>query len=324
MIPGAVFHVSSRSESGHSQGRLGESVGRVQNDQTQYELSTSRTTKVGRTEPLELRETIIASSWSRKKTRCTNSRHMNGDETLPRSYARLGWQIGSCTLPLVGCSGAQSALDPAGKAAERMADLFWWMTAGAAVVWLGVMVLMVYAVRARPDVDRRRQAHTLILAGAITPAIVLGALLVYGLSILPQVIAPAPDGSLRVSVYGEQWWWRVRYEPPGRQPFELANEIRMPVGEPVEFLLHSNNVIHSFWIPSLGGKMDMIPGRVNRLALHATKTGTFRGACAEYCGASHANMAFDAIVVSREEFDRWMLRQSEPAANLVAVPGVAQ
>ena len=98
----------------------------------------------------------------------------------------------------------------------------------------------------------------------------------------------------------------------------------MPVGEPVEFLLHSNNVIHSFWIPSLGGKMDMIPGRVNRLALQAMKTGTFRGACAEYCGASHAKMAFEAIVMSREEFGRWMEQQSEPAMEPAAMAEAAQ
>ena len=243
---------------------------------------------------------------------------------LPRTYARLRWLIAPCTLPLASCVGVQSALDPAGRAAEKMAGLFWWMMFGAAVVWLGVMALTVFAIRARPDVDRCRQAHHLILAGAITPSIVLCGLLLYGLSILPEAIAPAPEGSLRVHVYGEQWWWRVRYEPPGRQPFELANEVRMPVGEPVEFLLHSNNVIHSFWIPSLGGKMDMIPGRVNRLALQATKTGTFRGACAEYCGASHAKMAFEAIVMSREEFSRWIEQQSEPAMEPAAMAEAAQ
>jgi cytochrome c oxidase subunit 2 len=153
----------------------------------------------------------------------------------------------------------------------------------------------------------------MILGGALAPTIVLGGLLIYGLGMLPRMIAPAPEGSLRILVFGEQWWWRIRYEPPGRQPFEVANELRLPVGEPVQFLLHSSNVIHSFWLPSLGGKVDMIPGRVNRLLLRPTKTGTFRGACAEYCGMGHAQMAFAAIVVTRSEFDQWMNEQSEPA-----------
>jgi cytochrome c oxidase subunit 2 len=187
------------------------------------------------------------------------------------------------------------------------------MTGGAAVVWATVLFLAVYSVRKPPDVDRSRHAHLLILGGALAPTFVLGGLLIYGLGMLPGMLAPAPEGSLRIRVYGEQWWWRVRYEPPDRQPFEVANEVRLPVGEPVQFLLHSSNVIHSFWIPSLGGKVDMIPGRVNRLLLRPTKTGTYRGACAEYCGIGHANMALNAVVVTRQEFEQWMNQQAEPA-----------
>ena len=206
----------------------------------------------------------------------------------------------------------QSTLAPAGRSAETISHLFWWMTAGAAIVWVTVIALALYASRTHGE-NRHRAAHRLILAGGITPAIVLGGLLIYGLAELPAMIAPAPEGSLRISVFGEQWWWRVRYEPPGQPAFELANEIRLPVNEPVEFLLNSADVIHSFWIPSLGGKMDMIPGRTNRLTLYPTKTGVFRGVCAEYCGTSHANMAFYAIVVTRPEFDRWLVRESAPA-----------
>jgi cytochrome c oxidase subunit II len=225
-----------------------------------------------------------------------------------------------CALALAGCSGAQSALDPAGRQAERVADLFWWMTAGSAVVWIAVVGLAVYAVRAGPAPGRDRQASLLIFAGAATPAVVLAGLLIYGLRLLPDYVGPVPEGSLRISVYGEQWWWRVRYEPPGAQPFELANEVRLPVGKPVQFLLHSRDVIHSFWIPSLGGKMDMIPGRVNRLPLHPTRTGVFRGACAEYCGTAHAQMGFAAIVMPQAEFDLWLAAQSKPALR----PGASQ
>ena len=94
---------------------------------------------------------------------------------------------------------------------------------------------------------------------------------------------------------------------------ELANEIRLPVGEPVEFQLESPDVIHSFWIPSLGGKIDMIPGRVNRLALEPTRTGIFRGVCAEYCGTSHALMSFYVVVLEQEDFAAWLAHQHAPA-----------
>jgi cytochrome c oxidase subunit 2 len=226
-------------------------------------------------------------------------------------YPRL---ICASGLLLGGCSGVQSALSPAGDGAEKIANLFWWMTAGAAIVWAGVLLLALYAVRAQPNEARRRDANRLIVAGGVIPAIVLLGLLTYGLSMLPPMIAPAPAHALKITVYGEQWWWRIRYEPPGRQPFDLANEVRLPVSEPTQFFLHSTNVIHSFWIPSLGGKVDLIPGRINRLALRPTRTGHFRGACAEFCGRSHAHMTFEVIVLSRNDFERWMMQQSAPAA----------
>ena len=121
---------------------------------------------------------------------------------------------------------------------------------------------------------------------------------------------------LRIEVIGEQFWWRVTYYPAdGRTPVLSANEIRLPVGERVEFLLKSTDVIHSFWIPSLGGKMDMIPGRVNRFSLLATKPGKYRGPCAEYCGTSHALMAFTAVAMKPEEFSKWLVARSAASAG---------
>jgi cytochrome c oxidase subunit II len=230
-----------------------------------------------------------------------------------RVYAQRAGILLFSAFSLVGCRGPQSTLDPAGEGASEIAALFWAMAAGAVIVWLGVAGLTVYAVRARKDIDRQKQASRLILAGAITPAVVLAALLAYGLQILPRMIAPAPEDSLQIAVTGERWWWRIRYEPPGSPSFNVANEIRLPVGEPVNFTLESTNVIHSFWIPSLGGKIDLIPGRVNRWMLRPTKTGTFRGVCAEFCGVGHAKMTFEAIVVSRAEFDQWVVQQSQSA-----------
>jgi cytochrome c oxidase subunit 2 len=182
------------------------------------------------------------------------------------------------------------------------------------VIWLAVIALALYAVRVRPEAHSRRQANVLIIGGgAIIPTVVLAGLLVYGLALTPELLAPAPEGSLKLAVTGEQWWWRVRYMPPGGEAVELANEIRLPVGEHVEFHLESPDVIHSFWIPSLGGKLDMIPGRVTRLTLQSTRTGVFRGACAEYCGTSHALMLFSVVVMEQEDFARWLARQAQPA-----------
>lgn len=161
-----------------------------------------------------------------------------------------------------------------------------------------------------------RQARLFIIGGgALMPTLVLAGLLIYGLALLPELLAPAPEGSLRIKVAAEQWWWRVRYRLPEGGETELANEIRIPVGEPVEFELESHDVIHSFWIPALGGKMDMIPGRKTRLVLHPTRTGVFRGVCAEYCGVAHALMAFDVVVMETEEFTSWLNQQSQPAAE---------
>lgn len=190
------------------------------------------------------------------------------------------------------------------------------MTAGACVVWIGVIALTVYALRARLLERQKRWAAIFIIGGgAVLPTVVLAGLLIYGLSLMPRLLARAPDASLRVKVSGEQWWWRVRYEAADGEPIELANEIRLPVGEPVEFELESPDVIHSFWIPALGGKMDMIPGRRTRLTLEPTRTGVFRGVCAEFCGTAHAFMAFSVVVVEKPDFERWLAAQRHGAAE---------
>ena len=152
----------------------------------------------------------------------------------------------------------------------------------------------------------------------VVPTLVLTVLLVFGLWMLPPMLAPAPEGSLKVTVTGEQWWWRVSYERPGHEPVDLANELYLPAGEPVQFILKSSDVIHAFWIPSLAGKRDMIPGRVVRLAVTPKRTGVYRGACAEYCGTSHALMNFFVKVVEKDEFERWFEGQASGAVTAMA------
>jgi cytochrome c oxidase subunit 2 len=214
---------------------------------------------------------------------------------------------------LAGCDGPQSALAPAGKDAQQIVQLFAVMTAGAVIVWAAVVAMAIYAIRTNRDTPSEREATLFIIGGGVVlPTVVLGLLLLFGLPVLPAVMTLAPDGAVRIHVTGKQWWWRVEYVTAAGS-IETANEIRLPVGQRLELQLSSPDVMHSFWVPSIAGKMDMIPGRVTRLALEPTRTGVFRGACAEYCGASHALMAFRVVVTEPKEFEAWLDAQARPA-----------
>ncbi|MDT8387819.1 MAG: cytochrome c oxidase subunit II [Thiogranum sp.] len=223
--------------------------------------------------------------------------------------------VAAGVLIISGCDGPQSTLATAGTGAERIAVLFWWMLAGGLLIWSVVMGIGLYAVRTRERRFTSRVSHILIIGGGVIfPVVVLAVLLGYGLHLLAELRAPEAGSELHIAVSGEQWWWRVRYSGPDGEAVELANEIRLPVGVSVELRLTSPDVIHSFWIPALGGKMDMIPGRKTRLVLEPTRTGVFRGACAEYCGSSHALMAFPVVVMEAAAFDDWLEKQRRPAA----------
>ncbi|WP_237182619.1 cytochrome c oxidase subunit II [Roseomonas marmotae] len=215
-------------------------------------------------------------------------------------------------LLLAGCSGRQSALDPSGYEAEAVARLFWWMTAAGGVIWLLVVGLALYATQrgGRPW-PARRAARLILACGAVLPTLLLAVLLVFGLRMMPELRAPGEG--LRIAVQGEQFWWRLRYELPDGRRFDTANDVRLPLGSRTEFLLTAQDVIHSFWIPALGGKMDLIPGTTNRLVLEPRRTGRFRGVCAEFCGASHALMAFDVEVMEPVDFEAWAARQASAA-----------
>ncbi|HEY0873850.1 MAG TPA: cytochrome c oxidase subunit II [Vicinamibacterales bacterium] len=234
--------------------------------------------------------------------------------TRDRRAPARGCLIAAASLMASRCAGVQSALAPAGREADRIASLFWWMTGASFIIWIFVVSLAVYyARRSRGEKNRRRDFWLIFGGGVVFPGVTLTILLIYGLGMIPSTVERAPEGSLQVSVTGEQWWWRVRYARPGGQEVVLANEIRVPVGQPTQLRLDSDNVIHSFWVPSLAGKMDMIPGRVTWLTLRPTATGVFRGACAEYCGTSHALMAFYVEVMEPQAFEQWLDHQARPA-----------
>jgi cytochrome c oxidase subunit 2 len=125
--------------------------------------------------------------------------------------------------------------------------------------------------------------------------------------------APPADDTLRVTVTGHQWWWRVVYESPDGTRFESANEVRIPTGRGTAIDLVGADVIHSFWVPNLAGKVDMIPGRTNTLTLQADRAGISRGQCAEYCGGAHALMAFNVVAMEPDDFETWLAAEAAPA-----------
>lgn len=228
----------------------------------------------------------------------------------------------AATAPaLASCSGVQSTLDPGGAEATQIATLFWVMTAGGFLVWAFVVALSLYASQwKRKSISERGAGRIIFWGGVVFPVTVLTALLAYALWLMPW-LRPfgAEEGTgVRVEVVGSQFWWHVVYRRPDGTSVVSANEIRLPVGERVEFSLESADMIHSFWIPSLGGKMDMIPGRTNRLSLLATRPGTYRGQCAEFCGISHAYMAFPAIAMEPADFEAWLDQRSRPSAGVWA------
>ena len=218
----------------------------------------------------------------------------------------------ACAL-LASCSGIQSTLSAFGAEAQSTRALTLTMAVAAAVITIAVLAIAFHAVRApEGSLDHRSGMRVILWLGAIGPTIILAILLA---STLPTMrTLAAKPGDLEIHVEGEQFWWRVQYKPAQGDPIESANEIRLPVGRTVTFLLTSPDVIHSFWVPGLAGKMDMIPGRTNRLVVQATATGKYRGTCAEFCGLSHAQMAFDVVAMEPREFDSWLAEQSRPAA----------
>jgi len=212
-------------------------------------------------------------------------------------------------------NGIQSALHPRGPHAEAVSALSWVLFCGAAAILLLVLLLAAYALWAAPERRGWAANRRFVVGGGIVfPVVVLTALLAYTFSIGRSIATPATPASVRIEVIGEQWWWRVNYlDERGRLDFVTANEIRIPAGRSVEIALRSTNVLHSFWVPNLAGKLDMIPGRVNRLRLEADGPGVFRGQCAEYCGGPHAKMAFYVIAEAPEAFAKWRDDQRRPA-----------
>jgi cytochrome c oxidase subunit 2 len=222
---------------------------------------------------------------------------------------------------LAACGDRQSVLNPKSPEALQLTQLTWLLFAAGTAILALVVIATAVAIHG-PDRWRAflGSDRTVTWAGVVFPVITLTLLLSYGLWLTrANAIALDDPDALRVTVVGEQWWWRVQYQHKGRA-VDTANEIRIPASRPVIFTLASADVIHSFWVPNLGGKVDMIPGRTTRLRLRADQPGVFRGQCAEYCGGPHALMAFEVVALAEPDFQAWL----ETLGKLAAEPASAE
>lgn len=204
----------------------------------------------------------------------------------------------------------QSVLHPAGIQAARISHVWWVMLIVCTIVWVLVAAATLIAVargrKAASTATSGQLTFSVATAGGITIVVLIGLLfdtIVTGRSL---ETLRTPD-ALRVQVTGYQWWWDVQYENPiAGLRVTTANELHIPVGRPVAIDLLAADVIHSFWVPNLQGKIDLVPGRTNELWLQADQPGTYRGQCAEYCGLQHAHMALLVVAEPEDQFQRWL------------------
>lgn len=228
---------------------------------------------------------------------------------VARRLARLrAAVVGGMGAAQAACSGPQSALDPRGPAAAAIAETWWVMAIGATLVLALVMGLLLYTLLRRPREAAPGFVRWMVPVGGLAfPTVVLAALLVYGTRVGEHSRPIAGDGTLRIEVVGHQWWWEAVYPAVGDSaPVRTVNQVHIPAGRPVDLALTSSDVIHSFWVPSLAGKLDAIPGRTNVLRLSADAPGVYRGQCAEFCGLHHSRMAFRVIAHAPADYEAWL------------------
>jgi cytochrome c oxidase subunit 2 len=222
----------------------------------------------------------------------------------------------TCVL-LSGCEGAPSTLDAKGEGASRIEGLWWVLFWIATAVFVAVLALLVFSIararRREEEIKREvpRGELFIVLAGVVFPTVVLTAVFVLSLRDMASLSTTGRQARMTIEVIGHNWWWEARY-PNGAI---TANEMHIPVGEPVRVKLTTADVIHSFWVPQLQAKTDLITGRVNYTWLQADEPGRYRGQCAEFCGLQHANMIFFVEADPRQEFQAWLENEAAPAGE---------
>jgi cytochrome c oxidase subunit 2 len=214
-----------------------------------------------------------------------------------------------------------SPLNPHSPDSSDIATLWWWMLGVAGIIFVGTVALLIIGWVRRGSTglpffgeSERANIGLVIAFGMAIPVTVLIALfIVSNLYVMGKTDAPPADQTdLKLTVVGHQWWWEVRYP---ESEVVTANEIHIPDRTSIDVVARTADVIHSFWVPELNRKIDMIPGQNNRIELYAERPGTYRGQCAEFCGLQHAHMAFQVIAEPKASFEKWLKSQSRPAAE---------
>lgn len=255
---------------------------------------------------------------------------------MRRGYSRrssVGLKcVAPVTLVFTACQEAPSVLRPASHPAHTLAVLGWWLLIISLVVILIIGVLeLIPVLRHRgstvantPIVDTPPSTRWIII-GVVVTGIVMIAVFAYSMTVMAATSHPDARAAFTVEIIGHRWWWEARYPRTGSAPeVTTANELHIPVGVPVRLQVTSADVIHSFWIPRLNGKIDLIPGQQNEFWIRADSAGRFRGQCAEYCGLQHSNMAVFVTAEGARQFQEWRQSQAKPAPmpqNSVAAQG---
>ncbi len=234
---------------------------------------------------------------------------------VPCSFALFALFLSGCA------SSTQSILEPATANAREVTGLFYFIFYVAAVIFVIVEGLLVYFViryqrRANAAIPEQIHGNTPLEVGwTLAPALILLIVFVFTARTMANIDPNNPPaGSVNVRVIGHQWWWEYQYPD---LKIVTANDLHVPTGEVVNITLESDNVIHSFWIPQLSGKMDVVPGHQNTTWFRAEKAGEYRGQCAEFCGIQHAHMLFRVIAHNPADFQSWVQQQqtTPPAAS---------
>jgi cytochrome c oxidase subunit II len=215
-----------------------------------------------------------------------------------------------------------SFFDPSSPHARAVAHLWWWMLGVGGAIWIGVTIAAIYAGLARRGrreaddllhipADTHHRLERVVSVSVVATSLILVAFLAYDFTV-GRVLAQHPQRGMTIDVTGHQWWWEVLYEDPDpSRQLLTANEIHVPVGEPIQFKLRAADVIHSFWAPNLDGKRDLIPGYMSTIWFKADTPGVYRGQCAEFCGLQHAKMAFYVVAQPRQTFNAWFAAASQ-------------
>jgi cytochrome c oxidase subunit 2 len=228
-------------------------------------------------------------------------------------------------LPLAcgGCAGWQSALDPAGLPAFPLYRLMVGIMLACAIIWVLVIAVLALALWRRrttaPRPPTRERRMTIVVATALAATVVIISAFTFASFMTTRALESADQDALVIRVRGFQWWWEVNYfDAKTGETFATANEIHVPVGRTVRLQLVGADVIHTFWVPSLAGKQDLIPGRDNELTFVAQRPGVYRGQCAEFCGLQHARMALIVVALPADEFQSWTVAQRADAVAPVS------